>query len=118
MFTVDEWLIPADMYYFTLSYKAELSPVDCSARYGTNKIALMTKDNFLKLFNDAVEHNLAQIRPQLQVGDFVKYKGQKGRVKELVSSLLVRVVYHCNNEWDNYQDYTAALTPINQLEKL
>lgn len=29
----------------------------------------------------------------------------------------IRVVYHCNNDWENYSDYTSALTPISQLRK-
>jgi hypothetical protein len=28
----------------------------------------------------------------------------------------VRVVFNCNQEWDNYQDYTSQLTRIDQLE--
>lgn len=27
----------------------------------------------------------------------------------------VFVVYHCNNDWDNYWNYTAANTDINRL---
>lgn len=27
----------------------------------------------------------------------------------------VRVVYHCNEDWENYKDYTAALTYIRDL---
>ena len=28
----------------------------------------------------------------------------------------VRVVYHCNNDWDNYRNYTAATTNIIDLK--
>lgn len=27
----------------------------------------------------------------------------------------VFVVFHCNDEWDNIQNYTAAMTPLNKL---
>ena len=27
----------------------------------------------------------------------------------------VRVVYHCNGDWENYKDYTGALTYIREL---
>lgn len=27
------------------------------------------------------------------------------------------VVFHCNNEWDHFWDYTAQRTNINQLKK-
>jgi len=29
----------------------------------------------------------------------------------------VFVVFHCGGDWDNYKDYTAALTPISNLEQ-
>ena len=29
--------------------------------------------------------------------------------------LIVQVVYHCNDDWDNYRDYTAARSPIENL---
>jgi len=58
---------------------------------------------------------------QLKVGDKVYYqpdhwsdddKWENGMVKEIPEYNLnsVRVVYHCNGDWDNYKDYTAAMT--------
>lgn len=29
----------------------------------------------------------------------------------------VRVVYHCANDWEHYQDYTSALTNLEDLNK-
>lgn len=53
----------------------------------------------------------------MKVGDKVNYycgrgtKDQNGIIKTLSSfSDRVFVVYNCNNDWDNYQNYTAELT--------
>lgn len=57
-----------------------------------------------------------------QVGQFVTYKDhgktEKGRIKEVPENSpgFVRVVFHCNNKWNSYMDYTSALTPIEYLE--
>lgn len=62
----------------------------------------------------------------LKVGDKVHYvpfigcnesKYENGIVKEILdhTPTLVRVVYHCAEEWDNYRNYTSQLTPITQL---
>lgn len=62
---------------------------------------------------------------QLKIGDKVHYIGFKGskpengRVKEIPENEIhnVRVVYHCAGEWDNFMNYTSALTPIDRLHK-
>jgi hypothetical protein len=38
-------------------------------------------------------------------------------VKEIPDIHNVRVVYHCAGEWDNFKNYTSALTPIDYLHK-
>lgn len=54
-------------------------------------------------------------------GDKVTYvpvvgKPENGIVKSLSPGYdAVFVVYHCNNEWDNYMNYTAAHTPVDRL---
>jgi hypothetical protein len=62
----------------------------------------------------------------MEEGDYVYYipyencpkdQYQKGRIKEVQSSEWYFVVYHCNNDWDNYKDYTGQRTNINQLVK-
>lgn len=63
------------------------------------------------------------MKHKFNIGDFVEYippyskKVEKGRVKGFHSpdSTHVFVVYHCNNDWDNYKDYTAASTPVRDL---
>ena len=54
-------------------------------------------------------------------GDKVRYvslfKRENGIVKEIVDKANVRVVYHCNNDWENYKDYTSALTPVVNLRQ-
>ena len=61
----------------------------------------------------------------IKVGDKVYYqpdyykkdgKFENGIVKSIPSCrVAVRVVYHCNDDWDNYMDYTAALTDVKDL---
>ena len=60
---------------------------------------------------------------ELKVGDSVCYvpahgEPENGVVKEISehTKLAVRVVYHCNGEWHRYQEYTAALTNLRDLE--
>lgn len=52
-------------------------------------------------------------------GDKVTYNSGLGSpepdIVKRVESDLVWVVYHCNEEWSRYEDYTAALTPLTFL---
>lgn len=54
-------------------------------------------------------------------GDFVTYitpfKEERGRIKEVREDGAVFVVYHCAGEWENYENYTAARTPREDLHK-
>lgn len=54
-----------------------------------------------------------------QVGEKVTYISHNGKEKGVVKSLSddehVFVVYHCDDEWNNYQNYTAARTRISDL---
>ena len=61
-----------------------------------------------------------------EIGDLVTYipfEGcseelyQNGKVKSIGSDGHYFVVFHCNNEWDNYADYTGQLTDGKQLIK-
>lgn len=60
----------------------------------------------------------------LKVGDKVHYipfegsnEYENGIVKEIPewSKNSVRVVYHCNGDWNNYKNYTSQLTNIENL---
>ena len=56
----------------------------------------------------------------MKPGDRVTYvpyvgKQERGIVKSISDEDHVFVVYHCADEWDNYQDYTAARTRIEDL---
>lgn len=63
----------------------------------------------------------------LKVGDKVTYRGiggitlEKGIVKSILTSDIpnnhVRVVYNCNEDWENYKDYTSQKTHIDTLLK-
>lgn len=54
-------------------------------------------------------------------GDKVTYhsvgKTEKGIVKSISDENHVFVVYHCNNNWEDYENYTAARTCIEDLTK-
>ena len=57
---------------------------------------------------------------QLEAGTKVTYysfnKKEHGKVKRLPSDdNYAFVVYHCDNNWDNYYNYTAARTEIRDL---
>ena len=67
--------------------------------------------------------NIADIK----IGDKVHYTPfegcdasliENGMVKEIPdhTNTEIRVVYHCGGEWDNFMDYTSALTPISKLK--
>ena len=55
----------------------------------------------------------------MQIGDKVTYqshgKREHGIIKSLSDDDHVFVVYHCDNNWDRYFDYTAARTRIADL---
>jgi hypothetical protein len=63
---------------------------------------------------------------KFKVGDKVTYKKNGKQEKGIVKSTpetddmcledTVRVVYYCNNDWDNYRDYGAATTNIIDLK--
>lgn len=62
---------------------------------------------------------------ELKVCDKVYYqpdhygldRWENGVVKEIPTHTddSVRVVYNCNNDWNNYQNYTSALTDLRDL---
>jgi len=61
---------------------------------------------------------------QIKIGQKVHYqpkhfpaKFENGMVKEIPdhTNLEIRVVYHCNSDWNNFADYTSALTKIEDL---
>ena len=56
-----------------------------------------------------------------KIGEKVTYvtpfKKERGMVKSICDEDSTFVVYHCNNEWDKYQEYTAARTPNEDLKK-
>jgi hypothetical protein len=53
----------------------------------------------------------------VKIGDKVTYKNKEpGVIKAFFDDGLVRVVYHCDNDWENYQNYTSALTLTKDLD--
>ena len=65
-------------------------------------------------------------RNTIDVGDKVYHqpdyykepnKFENGIVKEILCHVAdsLRVVYNCSEDWDNYQDYTSALTNVRDL---
>ena len=62
---------------------------------------------------------------EFKVGDRVHFrifkgcrpeKCENGIVKKIDNPQHLWVVYNCNNDWDNYQNYTAQKTSIVLLE--
>jgi len=61
----------------------------------------------------------------IKIGDKVHYnplryietsrKYENGIVKEIVDQEYIRVVYHCDNDWENYKNYTGAMTATRDL---
>jgi hypothetical protein len=60
------------------------------------------------------------LKSNIKIGQKVTYNStymtDKGIVKTLSNDGCVFVVYHCDNDWENYKDYTAAKTRIDDLE--
>jgi hypothetical protein len=63
---------------------------------------------------------------KLKIGDKVHYipfegcdesQYENGMVKEIPdhTNTSIRVVYSCAGEWDNFMNYTSALTPLRSL---
>lgn len=58
---------------------------------------------------------------ELKVGDYVHYspdfgKNENGRVKSIRVDVIF-IVFNCNNEWDNFMEYTGQNTPISYVGK-
>lgn len=53
------------------------------------------------------------------IGQWVEYwpGKEKGRIKSWNNSF-VFVVYHCGDDWENFQNYTAAATHPKALNKI
>ena len=56
-----------------------------------------------------------------KVGEDVHYSKndttQNGRIKEIdYGQETAFVVYHCNDDWDNYRNYTGQLTNLSDLK--
>lgn len=75
---------------------------------GTNVEFLLDKTDCSELF---------------EVGEKVHYDPmvsgrncENGMVKEIAENG-IRVVFHCNKDWNNFRDYTGQLTSIHQLRK-
>lgn len=58
---------------------------------------------------------------RFNIGDKVTYhsvgKTEKGIVKSTYDENHVFVVYHCDDNWEDYENYTAARTCIEDLTK-
>jgi len=62
----------------------------------------------------------------IKIGDKVCYqpdhynkdKYENGMVKEIPNhtNIAIRVVYNCGGQWDNFKNYTSALTNIRDLK--
>jgi hypothetical protein len=58
---------------------------------------------------------IASLKPE-HIGHWVRYRScEIGRIKSWNDSF-VFVVYHCQNQWDRFSDWTAAATLPEDLE--
>lgn len=69
----------------------------------------MEMDEFLEALSDAMPE------VGIQVGDKVHYFKENGIVKRIAEGGCW-VVYNCNNDWENYKDYTAAYTSFSNIQ--
>lgn len=58
---------------------------------------------------------------KFKVGEDVHYIGhnrqENGRIKEIdYGQEIAFVVYHCDDDWDNYRNYTGMLTNLSDLK--
>lgn len=54
----------------------------------------------------------------IQVGEKVHYVNhciENGIVKEVIDHEYIRVVFSCDGDWENYINYTGAMTPVRDL---
>lgn len=52
----------------------------------------------------------------LEKGDLVNYNGENGVVKK-INIKIVWVVFKCNNDWENYRNYTGESVKIEEIKK-
>jgi len=66
--------------------------------------------------------NIAELRigdkVHYQPSHFRKEEWENGMVKEIPNhtNTAIRVVYNCAGDWDNFKDYTSALTDLTDLK--
>jgi hypothetical protein len=73
-----------------------------------------------------LSHRNSLQQVDFKVGDKVRYQPEhygdrfeNGIVKEIPEhdKFVLRVVYNCLDDWDNYRNYTAAITNIRDIKK-
>ena len=66
--------------------------------------------------------NIAELcvgrRVHYQPSHYAEDDFENGIVKEIPThtNSMVRVIYHCDGNWDRYKDYTSELTAIKDLK--
>jgi hypothetical protein len=62
--------------------------------------------------------NIAELKPDKDVGRWVQYKDfrgtENGRIKSWNDEFIF-VVYHCDNQWHRFRDFTGAATNPEEL---
>lgn len=46
----------------------------------------------------------------MKAGDKVCYENKENGIVKVVTKNAIMVVYHCNNDWENYANYTSQAT--------
>lgn len=71
-----------------------------------------------------MDGSLYYIKEDITVGMKVRYqpshfpedKWENGIIKEIVDPYYYRVVFYCGGNWENYMNYTSALTKATDLK--
>ena len=62
-------------------------------------------------------NNIDEVEKGMKVTYVTSHKIQIGIVKSISDENHVFVVYHCAENWDDYENYTAARTRLEDLRK-
>ena len=62
-------------------------------------------------------NNIDEVEKGMKVTYVTPHKIETGIVKSIADENHAFVAYNCNNDWDNYENYTAARTRLEDLRK-
>lgn len=111
--------VPAELYYSLLEWKDQ-NLQEFQEMHGPKSLNEFTPNELHML------HRAILSSQVFEVGEKVHYirdncnnpaEYENGIVKEILDRNHTRVVYNCGGDWDNYRDYTSALTDNMNLRR-